>query len=486
MKKTLALVLAVVMVALMIPFSAAAAGNRLTLAVESKTFDLQEGATVEVPIAATENMGYASGTFYVSWDATNLELTEITYSDLAPACTPAPISNEGTYKINFGEEAGTGNFEGTGIFFILKFKILEGASAGTYDIDLSEPEVFDFDINAVDTTLTSGTVTLKGEEVHVHSMTKFDEKSATCTENGNSEYYYCAECGKYFNDAEGKAETTAEAVIITAKGHTPGEAVKENSVEAACEKDGSYDEVKYCTVCNEEISRTTVTVPATGHDWGEWVVTKPATENEDGEKIRTCKNDPSHIETASIPKLTHVHKLTVVEGFSATCTSEGKKTYYVCDECGKMFEDATMSKEITSEAELIIPKSEHTPSDWIIDSEATETEPGTKHKECTVCGKTLETEVIPVIEPTTEPVTTEPVPTEPVPTEPVTVEPTTSAPSATQPSTNGASTADVVVTPSGNGTVQTGESSTAFIAFITIVLCLAAAYSIHYYKKRKE
>ena len=140
-----------------------------------------------------------------------------------------------------------------------------------------------------------------------------------------------------------------------------------------------------------------------------------------------------------------------------------------------------MSKEITSEAELIIPKSEHTPSDWIIDSEATETEPGAKHKECTVCGKTLETEVIPVIEPTTEPV-----PTEPVPTEPVTVEPTTSAPSATQPSTNGASTSDVVVTPSGNGTVQTGESSTAFIAFVTIVLCLAAAYSIHYYKKRKE
>ena len=37
----------------------------------------------------------------------------------------------------------------------------------------------------------------------------------------------------------------------------------------------------------------------------------------------------------------------------------------------------------------------HTASDWIIDQPATETEAGSRHKECTVCGYAVETEVIP-------------------------------------------------------------------------------------------
>ena len=41
--------------------------------------------------------------------------------------------------------------------------------------------------------------------------------------------------------------------------------MKENVVEATCTEDGSYDSVVYCSVCGEEISRDTVTVPALGH-----------------------------------------------------------------------------------------------------------------------------------------------------------------------------------------------------------------------------
>ena len=37
----------------------------------------------------------------------------------------------------------------------------------------------------------------------------------------------------------------------------------------------------------------------------------------------------------------------------------------------------------------------HTASDWIIDTPATATADGTKHKECTVCGYTMATETIP-------------------------------------------------------------------------------------------
>ena len=47
--------------------------------------------------------------------------------------------------------------------------------------------------------------------------------------------------------------------------HTPGEAVRENEAAATCTADGSYESVTSCTVCGEELSRETVTVPATGH-----------------------------------------------------------------------------------------------------------------------------------------------------------------------------------------------------------------------------
>ena len=47
-------------------------------------------------------------------------------------------------------------------------------------------------------------------------------------------------------------------------------------------------------------------IPALKHDYGEWVVTIPATETEAGEETRTCKHDPSHIETRPIPPTGHV------------------------------------------------------------------------------------------------------------------------------------------------------------------------------------
>lgn len=46
-------------------------------------------------------------------------------------------------------------------------------------------------------------------------------------------------------------------------------------------------------------------------------------------------------------------------------------------------------------ADGVKDKAAHTASDWIIDTAATATTDGTKHKECTVCHKVLETETIP-------------------------------------------------------------------------------------------
>lgn len=84
--------------------------------------------------------------------------------------------------------------------------------------------------------------------------------------------------------------------------HTAGKPVRESIVPASCDKEGSYDEVVYCSVCCAELSREKKTTEALGHDWGEWIVTKEATADEEGEEVRTCKNDPSHTEHRPIER----------------------------------------------------------------------------------------------------------------------------------------------------------------------------------------
>ncbi len=49
--------------------------------------------------------------------------------------------------------------------------------------------------------------------------------------------------------------------------HTPGDPVEENRIEPTCTVAGSYDSVVYCTECEKEISRTSIVIPATGHNY---------------------------------------------------------------------------------------------------------------------------------------------------------------------------------------------------------------------------
>ena len=88
---------------------------------------------------------------------------------------------------------------------------------------------------------------------------------------------YCTVCN---------AEVSRETVTVEALGHTEGEAAAENSVDPDCVNSGSYDSAVYCTVCNAEVSRETVTVEALGHNY-ETVVTE-ATKTEDGYTVYTC------------------------------------------------------------------------------------------------------------------------------------------------------------------------------------------------------
>ena len=128
--------------------------------------------------------------------------------------------------------------------------------------------------------------------------------------------------------------------------HIGAAAVRENETAATCTTDGSYDEVVYCTDCHAEISRTKNITKALDHDWGNWVVTKPATSSEDGEEQRKCMRDPSHVETKIIPALTHTHQYSEVvkdEYIKTVATCTEPAVYYKSCECGETSTDTFTS-----------------------------------------------------------------------------------------------------------------------------------------------
>ena len=52
-----------------------------------------------------------------------------------------------------------------------------------------------------------------------HNLTKTEEKDATCTADGNTAYWTCGECNKYFADADGKTEVKLADTVLEATGH---------------------------------------------------------------------------------------------------------------------------------------------------------------------------------------------------------------------------------------------------------------------------
>lgn len=92
-----------------------------------------------------------------------------------------------------------------------------------------------------------------------HSMTATAGKAATCTEAGNSAYWTCSRCHKFFSDAAGKTEIAKDSWVIAALGHD--EATRA-AVAATCYASG-HEADTYCKRCGIVLAAGT-TIPATG------------------------------------------------------------------------------------------------------------------------------------------------------------------------------------------------------------------------------
>ena len=196
----------------------------------------------------------------------------------------------------------------------------------------------------------------KNEE-HTHNLTLVAAKAATCTTAGNSAYYTCDGCDKWFADATGSVEITDKtSVKIPAPGHTAGTEWKSDDTNHWHE----------CSRCHDKKDEA-------AHDYGSDNV------------CDTC----GYYKT--VP---HTHNLTLVAAKAATCTEGGKEAYYKCEGCGKFYEDVLVTKEITDLASWgNIAKIAHTTKQTV--TKATPTANGKIVNYCSVCKKTLSTTVIP-------------------------------------------------------------------------------------------
>ena len=89
-----------------------------------------------------------------------------------------------------------------------------------------------------------------------HTLNKTEAKAATCTENGNKEYWTCEHCGKYFLSDDTNPET-AKAVeqsecMIPAIQHK--NAITRGAVEPT-ETDPGYSGDRYCPDCNTVLEK---------------------------------------------------------------------------------------------------------------------------------------------------------------------------------------------------------------------------------------
>lgn len=96
-----------------------------------------------------------------------------------------------------------------------------------------------------------------------HIMDAIAAKAATCTEDGNIAYWHCTVCDKYFSDAEGEEEISADSISVAAFGHTP---VIDEAVAATYTSTG-LTQGSHCAVCNEVLvaQETTPMIPRQEH-----------------------------------------------------------------------------------------------------------------------------------------------------------------------------------------------------------------------------
>ena len=187
-------------------------------------------------------------------------------------------------------------------------------------------------------------------------------KQPTCTSEG-TKTKTCTQCGA----------TVTETIAKLSHSYTT------TVVAPTCTTDGYT--LHKCSVCGTSYKDNTT--KATGHSYGNSVVTKQPTCTSEGTAIKTCTKCNATV-TEKLPAKGHT--AVTDKGYPATCTTAGKTDGSHCSVCNTIIKVQT-----------VINATGHKSSGWIVDKAASIGVKGSKHKECTVCKKVLETAEIPAL-----------------------------------------------------------------------------------------
>lgn len=275
-----------------------------------------------------------------------------------------------------------------------------------------------------------------------HDYVHHNAKAATCTEDGWNEYYTCTRCNY----------STYSSIPKT--GHKPSAAVTENMIDATCTDSGSYDSVIYCSECGEELSRSQEIIAPLRHQYRTIEGVDPSYENS-GYYVLECTRcgviireeypqwEHRFAPVWSADDETHWHGC-LDSGYSFVRGDEVPHSYdligstepgwldlngtgyngfneYKCSICGHEYLEVIPAKQHSfasdwtydenSHYHLCLEEgfedlkkdlSEHTFGDWIIDTERTADERGSKHHICSICGYREDEEIESLIELATE------------------------------------------------------------------------------------
>ena len=114
-----------------------------------------------------------------------------------------------------------------------------------------------------------------------HKLDETPAKEETCTEPGNSRYYTCQRCGKFFSDAAGNTEIEEGSWVIPAKDHDWDDGVV--TQEPTCLEDG----VRTFTCQRCQTTRTETEKAPGAHDFAA-VSATPASTDKDGVLHLAC------------------------------------------------------------------------------------------------------------------------------------------------------------------------------------------------------
>ena len=169
------------------------------------------------------------------------------------------------------------------------------------------------------------------------NMVHIPKKDATCTVDGNEEYWICENCGKYFGDANGDTEIAKDSWILNAIGHDWNDAVYTWSDDGStctatrtCKNDSAHTETSKATVTGAQTKAPTCTEKGettyTATFEADWAMTQT--------KVLADISATGHGETERI------------NAKDATCTQEGYTGDQVCKDCGAVLEQGHVTAKI--------------------------------------------------------------------------------------------------------------------------------------------